>query len=370
MNHKQTDPKKPPSPAVRVLILVPGQQGGIDRLFQQARLEQLHDEHSLQASLFHTHAAVLPSIFLFPFRLLIFLVLCLSGTFDLCHINLASRGSTIRKVIFALLCRLTRTPYVIHLHGAAYREFFAGLPNSLKRVVRSFFRNADKVIVLGSVWRDFVANTIGVHKDKIVVLANAVSGPDNYPDMPDKDIPPHILFIGRLGDRKGTPELITALADKRLASLSWRATLAGDGEVDLYKQKIKTLGLTNKVCLPGWVGPEEVAALLERSSLLVLPSHAENFPLSMLEGMAYGLCPVVTPVGAVKDAIHNEENGILIPAGDANALTNALVDLLENPKKRDKLAQNARRTFEKKYDIKDYGAKLLRIYKTVLERNQ
>src|SRR5690606_20382816 len=107
-------------------------------------------------------------------------------------------------------------------------------------------------------------------------------------------------------------------------ALQWTATIAGDGEVDTYRRRAEALGLGSRVTFPGWVDGEQVAALLKESNILVLPSRVENLPLSLLEGMGYALCPVVTPVGAVEDVIRNGENGLLVPVGDAGALAAAL----------------------------------------------
>ncbi len=354
---------------MNILILVPGQEGGIDRLFQNLNMGDIQHDSEMKYTLFRTHekrGRLLLSAFLLPFRLLKFLYLLLVGQVDLCHINLSVRGSTLRKILFATICRITRTPYVIHLHGGHYREFFSDLPSPLKAIVRSFFQNAAKVIVLGGVWKEFVVKNIGISDKDVMIVPNAVIGPDVFTDIPNKEMPPHILFLGRVGDGKGVPELMKAFASQRLSSLSWSATLAGDGEVEKYKREIKQLGLDDRVAITGWVGPKEVANLLIRSSILALPSHAENLPLSMLEGMAYGLAPVVTPVGAVEDVINDGENGLLIPVGDADALAGALADLIKNPEKRNKLAHNARHTFEQGYDIKDYGEKLDKVYGAIL----
>ena len=240
----------------------------------------------------------------------------------------------------------------------------------LKAIVRSFFLNAEQTIVLGKVWKDFVIDEVGVNKKYVVILPNAVTGPEHFPAIEEKKLPPHILFLGRLGVRKGAPEMIEALAASPLKALPWAATLAGDGDIENTRKLVVERGLASKVDVPGWVGPIDVATLLARSSILALPSHAENLPLSMLEGMAYGLCPVVTPVGAIEDVITNGKNGILVPVGDSEALSNALIDLLENPEKCRRLALAARQTFEQGYDIKNYGQQLTQIYKNILDRDQ
>jgi glycosyltransferase involved in cell wall biosynthesis len=83
--------------------------------------------------------------------------------------------------------------------------------------------------------------------------------------------------------------------------------------------------------------------------------------------MAYGLSPIVTPVGAVIDVIRDGDNGILIPPGDADTIAGALSDLLLDPQKRRAIGKRARASFKADYDIRNYRGKLEAIYRTVLE---
>lgn len=359
------DPSITPAPARNVVILVPGQQGGIDRLFEGLGWKDHTEDAGLHIEVFRTHGPLLRGVMLFPFRLLRFGRLLLSRRIDLCHINLSSKGSTVRKAMFGRLCQAFHVPYVVHLHGSRYREFYGGLGGFARRLVRRFFHQAAYVIVLGQVWKEFVTRDMGVEAGRAVVIPNAVRGPGS--DAPTvREDPPVILFLGRLGERKGTPELIAALAHPRLSAAKWTAVLAGDGDVQEYQGMVAERGLSERVSLPGWVGPEAVAELLARSSILVLPSHAENLPLSMLEGMAYGLPPVVTPVGAVSDVIKDGVNGVLVPVRDPDAIATAVADLLEHPDRRARIGRAARKTFEEGYDARDYPAKLVRLYQKVI----
>ena len=88
---------------------------------------------------FATHGPILWSILKFPFRLVRFAFLGGTNQVDLCHINVASRGSTFRKGCYAAVCRLCRTSYVVHLHGGGYREFFERRSATGKAMIGSLF---------------------------------------------------------------------------------------------------------------------------------------------------------------------------------------------------------------------------------------
>lgn len=363
----------------RVVILVPNWSGGIDRLFENINQSS---ESDFSISTFSTHGrslrglSYLPfglvyytSAFLYtlilPFRLLAFSLMCAFGRVDVCHVNLSTGASTIRKAFFALICRLFRVPYVVHLHGGDYRRFFERLPRLLQSLARSLYLHAERIIVLGSVWEQYVEEEIGVARDRIVVLPNAVAGPSDLA-CSARPGPLRIVFLGRLVAPKGVAELVDALSNPSVLALPWTAILAGDGEVAKYRNKIEEKGLADRIELPGWIDTDAVDSALSESSIFVLPSHHENLPLSMLEAMAYGLCCIVTPVGSVEDVIDNGENGIVIPVGDTAALAEALLSVLQNNQLRNRLGNRAREDFLKHYDYRDYRGKLEAVYQTAL----
>ena len=91
------------------------------------------------------------------------------------------------------------------------------------------FEGAARTMVLGEVWRDFVAARAPLAADRIVVVPNATAQP-TLPYVGGGERV-HILFLGRIGDRKGVPQLGDALA--RMKHLdNWHATIAGDGHVE------------------------------------------------------------------------------------------------------------------------------------------
>jgi len=306
---------------------------------------------------------------LLPFRLLKFIFLCLFRRIDICHINLSTGASTVRKYLFAQICMLFNVRFVIHLHGGDYRRFFAGLAPRLQSMVRSFYCDADRVIVLGKLWEDYATEVMGVAPENIEVLPNAVPGPDMV-DWNAKEAPPRILFLGRLIETKGIAELVAALSVAEVKELPWTATLAGDGEVASYRARIETLGLNDRIRLTGWISSEAVTDELRKSSIFVLPSHHENLPLSMLEAMAFGLCPVVTPVGSIEDVIIDGTNGIVVPVKDSARLADALLSVLRDSRKCRRLAETARADFLAEYDYKEYRGQLERIYRSVLMANR
>ncbi|MBX9635552.1 MAG: glycosyltransferase family 4 protein, partial [Magnetospirillum sp.] len=259
-----------------------------------------------------------------------------SGRVRRIHINLSSHGSTARKLLVAGLARMLGVKYLIHVHGSRFDVFVDGLPPMGRAMVRAMLEQAETVIVLGEYWRDFVVGKLGVSAHKVRVIFNCVPLPERLAEGSPDGIP-HILFLGRLGERKGVPELLEALA--AMKELPWRATLAGDGEVERFRTQAEALGLGDRVAFPGWVDRGAVQALLHSADVVTLPSYKEGLPMSVIEGLANRIAVVATPAGATGEIITHDHSGLLVPPGDAAALAAALSRVVSDPHLRRRLAQ-------------------------------
>jgi len=122
-----------------IVILVPAREGGIGRLFFDNLNARNSASDCFRYTIFQTHGSLLSSLLLFPIRLLAFTLKCAFSNVALCHINIASRGSTFRKLCFSFVCRLTGTKYLLHLHGGGYREFFNHLSPAKKQLSEACF---------------------------------------------------------------------------------------------------------------------------------------------------------------------------------------------------------------------------------------
>lgn len=232
-------------------------------------------------------------------------------------------------------------------------------------MVSDMFSKAAGIIVLGEYWRDYIAEFLGVPPEKFYVVPNAVPGPREVPE--DRETPV-VLFSGQLTRRKGVIELLRAWA-MIPENLRSHLVLAGDlhdpdGEIS------SLLEVTPAIETTGWIGPEQIIERLAEASVLVLPSYGENLPMSLLDGMAWGLAPVVTNVGAVGEVIEDGKNGWIVPTGDAETLARVLESLLLDPERRLSLGQEARRRWEEEYQIDRYRQRLDQVYADVLNKQR
>jgi len=151
-----------------------------------------------------------------------------------------------------------------------------------------------------------------------------------------------LLFVGRLDDGKGLGELVEA--QSRLGKKT-RLYLVGDGTLKSDLQsKVNDRGLNESVRFVGSVPHDEVQQYYAAADIFCLPSHHESLGLVNLEAMATGTPVVTTRIDAIEEYINDGENGILVPPGDVDALTDALDQLAGDPDLRTRLAAAGRST--------------------------
>ena len=346
---------------MNVLMATPlgrGGKGGIDRVVDELRAEA-RARGGVRLRVLTTRGP--GHIALSPVYLLAAVAEVLVRRADVLHVHLSSHGSTWRKIVLCEAARGAGVPYIVHLHGSRYREFLDGAGPRTRALIRRMFVGASAVVVLGEVWRAFLLRHMPELAGRIRIMPNATRPPE-LPVLPRTGVP-HILFLGKVGARKGVPVLLDALS--RLPADGWRATIAGDGEVDDTRAAVQRLGLADRVTLPGWVGAAEASALLRDADVLALPSFNENLPMSVVEAMAHGLAVVATPVGAVTEIVRDGETGLLVQPGDAAGLAAALVRLLADPAERAWLGAAAASFHARHLHIAPYFAQLVALWQEV-----
>lgn len=286
-----------------------------------------------------------------------------AGSFDIAHVNIATHGSTLRKIAYAATARAAGVKVILHLHGCAYDQWYAGLAAPARTRIAHAFRRADAVVVLGTVWRDFVIDELGVDPSRVHLIPNGVpdwgigAGRGAWPDQP------HILFLGELGTRKGVDVLVPALRILADRGRRFRATLAGNGEVEETRATIEAQGLADRVAVPGWTDRTATRALLADADIFTLPSRAENQPVSILEAMAASLPVVSTRVDAIPDQVVEGQTGYLIAPSDSDALADALDALLADGEAARAMGEAGRARYEQEFEIGVCGSRMATLYR-------
>jgi glycosyltransferase involved in cell wall biosynthesis len=278
------------------------------------------------------------------------------------HIHVASRGSTLRKVILAEMVARAGRPLVMHAHGSEFDLFHRKLPAAVRRNVNRTLQRANVFITLSTQWRDFYVEECEISPSQIVVLPNPVRVPAEIPDRAARDTV-QFLHLGRLGERKGAYDLVNAFAGlpEGLRNRA-RLVMAGDGDVDGVRRMAEPLG--RQVEVHSWINSHERDLLLERSDVFALPSRAEGVPMALLEAMAHGLPAITSPVGGIPDVFRNGVDGALVTPGDVPQIRAAMTKLITDDAHR-LAAGRAARERARAFDVHVYARRLADIYQRI-----
>ena len=138
-----------------------------------------------------------------------------------------------------------------------------------------------------------------------------------------------LVCVGRLGEQKGHLLLLEAMRLVVDRGHHFELVLAGDGEQRLaIEDRIVELGLASQVRITGWISSADVRRELLAARALVLPSFAEGLPVVIMEAMALRRPVITTFVAGIPELVRDGESGWLVPAGDAEALADAIVACL------------------------------------------
>jgi len=182
-------------------------------------------------------------------------------------------------------------------------------------------------------------------------------------------IPPQRLVIGaagRLSPEKGFDILIRA-ADMLLQSeVDLELHILGEGDDRSRLERIiAELGCAQRIKLAGYRA--DLRPYYEAMDVFALSSLREGLPNVVLEAMALEVPVVATAVAGLPRLIRDGVNGILVPAGDLAVLTEALMDVLRDPHRRDDLRRAARRTVQEQYSFERRIDRLTELYDELLD---
>lgn len=155
--------------------------------------------------------------------------------------------------------------------------------------------------------------------------------------------PPYrVLFVGRLEIEKGLSHLLEAFASVLTDEFPMELYIVGDGTLRAeLETKARKLGVFSRTKFLGYVPQgNRLLRIYRGSNLFVLPSLQEQQGKVLLEAMSNGIPVVATDVGGVPTVVQHGWNGLLVPAGDAHALTSAISRVIKDEPLRKHLIAN------------------------------
>ena len=275
----------------------------------------------------------------------------------------------------------------VHAHFAGLAARTAWLARELWGVGYSFTGHADdifspeqKPISLGMLVRDarFIATETDYSRARVEEQFAGARGKtfrvfngisvDQPPAPRDESIPPRIVSVGRLVEKKGFPTLLAACALLRDRGIEFGCDIAGSGPLDgMLRQKIAELQLGGHVLLHGLQPQSGVHALLQKARVFALAAQREgdggsdNLPTVIMEAMLAGLPVVSTRIAGIPEMMDDGGTGLLTDENNPAALADALARLLCDEAFAQRLGAAGRKRACEKFSVTRAATELARL---------
>lgn len=238
----------------------------------------------------------------------------------------------------SVLCRALSLPQIFVLHGGALPEFAVARPNWVRRVMR----RADAIVAPSS----YLAQVFGQFPEltsRIRIIPNILTiGNYRYRHRPV--VGPRLLWMRTFHEVYHPQMAVEVLADLRRTHPEAMLTMAGQekGLGPAVRDWVGQHGLVEAVRFPGFLGPENKAREFGNHDIFLNTNRVDNMPVSVLEAGAFGLPVVATQVGGIPYLLTEGQTGLLVPDGDAAAMSAAVRRLLDEPGLAARLSANGR----------------------------
>lgn len=261
-------------------------------------------------------------------------------------------------------------PVVLTVRGSDFHLSRSGMGALINRFV---YRRMAAVLTVSEDLRRQIVEA-GIASDRLHVVTNGVDERfqpgDRATARQQLELAPHgvlVLFVGLLVPVKGLSHLLDAM--QQLQDVSFTCVLLGDGpqQAELTAQA-EAAGLSQRVRFAGRRPAGEIHSWMQAADVLVLPSLSEGRPNVVLEAQACALPVVATAVGGTPELVSHEVNGLLVPPGDANALSAALRRLMGDATLRQRFGQAGRTQIERgEFSWRASATRTQAVYDRVME---
>lgn len=302
------------------------------------------------------------------------------GRFEHLHCHFGNAGSNVAM----LAARLAGIPFSLTCHGSELREirrFRLGTKVERAAFVAciSHFGRAQlmlacparlwdklQIIRCGLSRQDIDSKTLGAAGSLPPVRPANDARADELPVAPQPKRPPELLCVGRLSPEKGHLVLIEALDELQRRGTAFRCTLVGDGPLrPTIESELARRGLSKQVHLTGSLDPGQVDHQYATAGAVVLASFSEGVPVVLMEAMARGIPVVATHVGGIGELVESGVNGLLVHAGDAQALAAALHSILSDADFARSLGARGVQKVRDEFDLDRSADRLLELFEQV-----
>lgn len=232
----------------------------------------------------------------------------------------------------------------------------------------SLLHDNNFIIFENSYDRDVFIKHQFIKKERSTIIQGVGVDEDYYGYSPDPNLEvPIVVLPARMLYDKG---IITLVDAAKILKSKVTVKIALVGDVDQGNPSsidVSTLENWEREELVEWWGfQRDMRQVYENCNIVTLPSLGEGLPTVLIEAAACGRAIVATDVAGCRDVVKDGINGLLIPANNPDALSDAILGLINDPEKRELMGKEGRRIVEEKFTNQIVNKKTLDVYKTIL----
>jgi len=237
-----------------------------------------------------------------------------------------------------VLCvRRLPVPVIVTCHHT-YRQQVSHIRSQFWKVIflpfeKRTYQLADSIVAVSEATKNALVKQYGIPENNVSVIHNAVDTSRFRPLEIQKNRH-SLLYVGRIDKRKGIEFLIRSMPFIRAQIPDVQLLVGGKGShLDKMKTLVGRLHLEQTVTFLGFVPDDQLNELYNRAQCVVVPSIFEGFGITVIEALAAGTRVVGTDVDGIREILQSGEYGTLVPYGNHQALANAVIAELNDPKK-------------------------------------
>lgn len=267
---------------------------------------------------------------------------------------------------------LDATPLQYDALGAFYNHAPSNsgkLETFKKRMNERAFASAQHLVTWSEWAKGSLVSDYGVPAEKVTVIPPGID--TALWDFPPRKAKPkgepvNFLFVGADFPRKGGETLLAALAQMPpdMPPITCDIVTKTPGVAEEAPNAVGVSVVVHENIAPN---SPELLSLFARADVFVFPTQGDCLPLAVMEALAAGLPVITTNVGALSEAVRNGETGLIVPPGDAPALSNAMRTLTENADRRHTMGQAGRSEACRRFDADTNYRALLDVVRRAAE---
>ncbi|BAJ64636.1 MULTISPECIES: glycosyltransferase family 4 protein [Anaerolinea] len=240
-----------------------------------------------------------------------------------------------------LILRWLKKPYILWLHGGNLPHFAQKCSGRVSRLLR----HAHAVVAPSA----YLQEHMRLYRQDILLIPNPLEI-RRYPFRLRRDLRPSLVWLRAFHAIYRPAMAVEVLRRVKEWAPDVHLTMygpeKGDGSLQEVRRTAQRYGLEGALSLPGRVPKEEVPQVLQQGDIFLNTAGVDNTPVSVMEAMACGLCVVSTRVGGTPYLLQHEQDALLVPPADADAMAEAVLRLLREPDLAERLSCSARRKAE------------------------